>query len=249
MEILGIDIGGSSIKGAIVNTENGEILSDRIRIATPKPEKPKKVGEIIYTIATKLNYKGPIGAGYPGVVKNNVAFTAANVHKGFLGTNVAEVIEKISELPAVVINDADAAGLAEMRFGNGLFYRKGSVIILTIGTGIGSAFFIKGILFPNTELGHLKIRGKDAEHRAGDAARQEKDLSWKDWGEKLTEVLKVYESLFNPDIFILGGGASSRFEKFENYLKIDTKVIPAKLENFAGIIGAAMAQVEYKNNS
>lgn len=246
MKILGIDIGGSSIKGAIVHIRKGELISERIRVATPELTKPKQTGIIIADIAKKVGYQGDlIGAGFPGVIKKGVAYTAANLHKGWLTTDVAKVITKATSAKKVtVLNDADAAGLAEMRFGIGKELMAGTVLFLTVGTGIGSAFFINGQLMPNTELGHLKIRGKDAENRASDAARQALRLSWKAWGTAFTEVLKTYEFLFNPDLIILGGGTSKSFEKYAEYLKINTKVIPAKLENLAGIIGAAMAAAE-----
>lgn len=245
MEILGIDIGGSSIKGGIVDTKSGSLTSERIRIPTPEPQKPKQVGAIVAGISRKLGNKGVIGVGFPAVIKNGVSYSAANVHEAFLKKDVSGVIYKATGFQCYVVNDADAAGLAEMRFGIGKDISKGSVLFLTIGTGIGSAFFINGQLLPNTELGHLKIRGKDAEHRASDAVRQSQNLSWKEWCKRLNEVLQTYEFLFNPDVIILGGGVSSRFEKYEEFLEVDTRVIPAKLENLAGIVGAAMAAAEY----
>jgi polyphosphate glucokinase len=249
MEILGIDIGGSSIKGALVDISNGSLTSERIRIPTPEPQKPKQVGSIVAGISRKLGNTGILGVGFPSVIKNGVCYSAANVHKAFMKADVAGVISKATGCPTFVLNDADAAGIAEMRFGIGKGLSSGSVLFITIGTGIGSAFFINGQLLPNTELGHLKIRGKDAEDRASDAVRQSHNLSWKEWGKRLTEVLRTYEFLFNPDLIILGGGISSRFDKYEEYLNVDTKIVPAKLENLAGIIGAAMAAAEYFGSS
>ncbi len=245
MEILGIDIGGSSIKGALVDIQTGVLASERIRIPTPEPQKPKQVGAIIAGISRKLGKHQFIGAGFPAIVKNGIAYSAANVHKAFIKADVAGVISHATGLPTYVLNDADAAGLAEMRFGIGKDLSKGSVLFLTIGTGIGSAFFINGQLLPNTELGHMKIRGKDAEHRASDAARQSQKLSWKHWAGALNEILTIYENLFSPDLIILGGGVSSRFEKYEEYLNLETRVVPAKLENLAGIVGAALAAAEH----
>ncbi len=245
MAVLGIDIGGSGIKGAPVDLEVGEYMESRFRIPTPSPGRPEQIVEVIRRIVDHFQWEGKIGAGFPGVVRRNVAETAANIHADWIGKNVAELIRDATGCSAVVLNDADAAGLAEMRFGSGRQYEDGMAIFLTIGTGIGSAFFLNGSLWPNTELGHLQIRGKDAEHRAGDAVRKDKDLSWKKWGKRLREVLQIYDFLFNPDVIILGGGVSKKFKKYKKYLKhIHAEVIPAELRNQAGIVGAAMAAAE-----
>ncbi len=245
MAVLGIDIGGSGIKGAPVDIVNGEYLEKRYRIPTPSPGNPEQVVEVIRRIAEHFDWHDKIGAGFPGVVRRNVAETAANIHSDWIGKNVADSITKATGCPAVVLNDADAAGLAEMRFGSGKQYEDAMVLFLTIGTGIGSAFFADQVLWPNTELGHLQVRGKDAEHRAGDGVRKAKDLSWKKWGKRLCEVLKIYDFLFNPDVIILGGGVSKKYHKFDKYLTdINAEVIPAELRNAAGIIGAAMAAEE-----
>jgi polyphosphate glucokinase len=177
-------------------------------------------------------------------VKKGVALTAANLHKNWIGTDIAALLFNQTGQITTVLNDADAAGLAEMRFGVEEARQYRTVLFLTIGTGIGSALFVDGHLIPNTELGHLKIRGKDAETRASDAARQRDDMSWKEWGKAFTEVLRTYEFLFNPDLFILGGGISSKYDSYAEYLKVKTKILPAKLENMAGIIGAGMAAKE-----
>jgi len=195
-------------------------------------------------IRKKLDYHGVIGVGYPGVVKKGIAYTAANLHKNWIGTDIAQLLYNQTGQPVTVINDADAAGLAEMRFGVEDAHLYKTVFFLTVGTGIGSAIFVDGHLLPNTELGHLEVRGEEAEHRASDAVRRQKNLSWKRWGKRFTEVLKTYESLINPDLFIIGGGISSKFENYAEYLKIQTKILPAELENLAGIIGAAMAAKE-----
>jgi len=245
MAVLGIDIGGSGIKGAPVNVETGEFLGERFRIATPYPGSKEQVIEIIRLIVDHFNWEGKIGAGFPGVVRHNVIETAANLSPDWVGENLASIITNETTCPSRVFNDADLAGLAEMRFGAGKQYENDYVLFLTIGTGIGSAFFVKGQLWPNAELGHLKIRGKEAEHRAGDGVRKENDLSWKKWGKKLREVLQVYDYLFSPDVIILGGGVSKKYDKFGKYLKhIHARVIPAELRNTAGIIGAAMAAAE-----
>lgn len=245
MAVMGIDIGGSGIKAAPVNVETGEFLSSRYRIPTPSPGNPEQVIEVIKRIVDHFEWHGKIGAGFPGVVRRGVVHTAANVSPDWVGNDLASLIEQSTGCQAVVLNDADAAGLAEMRFGVGRQYENDYVIFLTIGTGIGSAFFIKRELWPNTELGHLVVRGKDAEHRAGDGVRQEKDLSWKKWGKRLQEVLQIYDFLFNPDAIILGGGVSKKFKQYKKYLKgIHAKVLPAELRNQAGIIGAAMAAEE-----
>jgi len=245
MAVLGIDIGGSGIKGALVDVENGEFLEDRVRIPTPSPGNSDQVIEIIRRIVAGFNWEGKIGAGFPGVVQRGVVQTAANVSSDWVGVDLALLIKKSTGCEAVVLNDADAAGLAEMRFGEGKGFEDDFVLFLTLGTGIGSAIFVKGQLWPNSEFGHLQVRGKDAEHRAGDGVRQAKDLSWKSWGGRLKEVLQAYDFLMNPDAIILGGGVSKNFKKYGKYLTgIRAKVIPAALQNKAGIIGAAMAAEE-----
>lgn len=245
MSVLGIDIGGSGIKAAPVDVETGSLVEERYRIPTPSPGTPEQVIEVIRRIVEHFAWQGKIGVGFPGVVRRGVVETAANVSHEWVGQDLASLIETATGCPAVILNDADAAGLAEMRFGKGRAYEEDYVLFLTLGTGIGSAFFVKRELWPNSELGHLQVRGKDAEHRAGDGVRQEQDLSWKKWGKKLQEVLQMYDFLFNPDVIILGGGISKKYEKFEKYLKdIHAEVVPAELRNQAGIIGAAMAAAE-----
>lgn len=246
MAVLGIDIGGSGIKGAPVDLNTGEFLEDRYRIPTPSPSKPEPVLEVIQKIVDHFDWKGKIGVGFPGVVRRGVIGTAANVSDAWIGKNLAYLLKEATGNKTVVLNDADAAGLAEMRFGSGKNYEDGYVLFLTIGTGIGSALFVKRQLWPNTELGHLKIRGKDAERRAGDGVRKDNDLSWKRWGKRLGKVLKVYDFLLSPDVIILGGGVSKKFNKYDKYLRknINAEVIPAELRNQAGIVGAAIAAAE-----
>ena len=246
MAVLGIDIGGSGIKGTLVDVETGIFLEDRYRIPTPSPSKPELVLEVIKQIVDHFNWTGEIGVGFPGVVRRGTIETAANVSNDWIGQNLAKLIEEATGNKTIVLNDADAAGLAEMRFGTGKKYEDENVLFLTIGTGIGSALFSQGELWPNSELGHLKIKGKEAEKRASDAVRDKKNLSWKKWGKRLRKVLKVYDNLLNPDVIILGGGVSKKFDNYGKYLKkkVKTKVIPAELENQAGIVGAAMAAAE-----
>lgn len=239
MEILGIDIGGSGIKGAPVNLQTGDLAYERFRLPTPDQARPEEVAATMEEVVAHFSWKGPIGAGFPAVVQNGVVRTAANVHKTWIGTNAAALFTERTGCPTYVVNDADAAGLAEMSFGAGKDV-KGVVLMITVGTGIGTALFVDGILVPNTELGHIEIRGKDAERRSSDAARERKELSWEKWGGNLSEHLERLENLFWPDLIIIGGGVSKTSEKFFPYLKVRTKVRVAQLLNQAGIVGAAM---------
>jgi polyphosphate glucokinase len=240
MEVLGIDIGGSGIKGAPVDTETGVMLASRYRIKTPQPAKPKPVAKVVAEIAQHYNWNGPIGCGFPAAMRNGVVLTAANIHKKWIDTNADQLFSDVTGCPVCVINDADAAGLAEMTFGAGQGH-KGVTIVVTIGTGLGTALFTGGHLLPNAELGHIEIDGKDAELRASDAARKREKLSWKKWGKRFSKYLNVLESLLWPEMFILGGGTSKRFDKFADYLDVNACVRPAKLRNEAGIVGAALA--------
>lgn len=240
MKVLGIDFGGSGIKGAVVDTETGELVTERLRLATPEGARPLDVAGVVTEIIKRFDWKGLVGMGYPGVVMHGEIFTAANVDKGWIGINAEEMFSEATGTHFFVLNDADAAGLAEMRFGIGKEFQKGVVLFLTIGTGIGSAFFNDGVLFPNTELGHLEVRGKDAERRASDATRQRKELGWEEWAARLQEVLATYENLFWPDLIVLGGGVSKEWKEFGKLLTLRTKVMPARLLNQAGIIGAAL---------
>ena len=240
MTLLGIDIGGTGIKGAPVDVETGQLAGERFRIETPQPSVPNAVADVVEQIAAHFNYRGPTGVTFPAVVKHGVTYTAANVDRAWIGTHAGELFSRHVGGPVTVVNDADAAGLAEMRFGAGK-NRKGVVILLTLGTGIGSAVFLDGKLVPNTEFGHLMIRGKEAEKRASEKVREQKQLSWQQWAERLSEFLNELEKLCSPDLFIMGGGISKKAEKFFPYLKTRTEVIvvPAQMRNEAGIIGAA----------
>jgi polyphosphate glucokinase len=240
MEILGIDVGGSGIKGAPVDTEAGELTAPRCRIPTPDSARPQPVAEAVAQIAQNFDWQGPIGCGFPSVVRNGVALTAANISKKWIGLNAAELFASACNLPVFVMNDADAAGLAEMKFGAGRG-RRGTVMIVTIGTGLGTALFTDGKLLPNAELGHIEIEGEDAELHASDAARKRDNLSWKRWGANFDKYLLTLERLFWPDLFILGGGVSKEYENFVPRLTVKTEVVPAQLRNEAGIIGAALA--------
>ncbi len=240
MNLLGIDIGGTGIKGALVNVETGELATERFRIPTPQPSLPNSVADVVGQIADHFNYKGPAGITFPAIVKQGIIYSAANVDESWIGTNANQIFASHVGGPVETVNDADAAGIAEMRFGAGRD-RNGVVILLTLGTGIGSAIFLNGQLLPNTEFGHLKIRGKDAEKRASERVREEKNLSWKRWSKHLSEFLVELEKLFSPDLFIIGGGVSKKAPKFLSYLTTKTEVliVPAQMQNSAGIIGAA----------
>lgn len=241
-EILGIDIGGSGIKGAPVNIELGQLLQPRIRIPTPQPAKPEPMAEIVGQVARHFDWSGPIGCGFPASLRAGVALGAANIHKKWIGTDARKLFSAATGCPVRVINDADAAGMAEMQFGAGRG-RLGTVIVITIGTGLGSALFTDGVLFPNTELGHIEIAGEDSEKYAAGIARVREDMTWKKWGYYFNRYLSTMERLFWPDLFILGGGDSKWFNKFEKYLTVQAEVLPAQLLNEAGIIGAALAAI------
>lgn len=240
MNILGIDFGGSGVKGALVDIETGKLITDRFRLPTPQGAKPKDVAQVVKQICEHFSWKGICGFGYPGVVIEGQAFSAANVSKKWIGMNANELLLKATGNQFFTLNDADAAGIAEMQFGAGKAFQRGVAILLTIGTGIGSSVFSDGILLPNTEFGHLQIRGKDAEHRASDAVRQAKKMSWKQWSKKFQEVLDYLDFIFSPEFFILGGGISKCADQFLPYLKTRARIVPAELQNLAGIIGAAI---------
>ena len=238
--VLGIDIGGTGIKGAPVDTTTGKLLADRHRILTPRPATPKAVAEVVGELAAFFDWKGPTGATFPAVVKRGVTMTAANVDKTWIGTDASEIFGGAIGAPVTVVNDADAAGIAEMQFGAGVG-SSGVVMMITLGTGIGSALFVDGVLVSNTELGHLEVRGKDAEQRAAESVREAEDLSWKKWAKRLDEYFDLLHALFSPDLFIVGGGISKKADKFLPHLSNETPVVPAQLLNDAGIVGAALA--------
>jgi polyphosphate glucokinase len=240
MPILGIDVGGSGIKGAPVNTKTGELMAERVRIKTPKEAEPEPIAEVVAEIANSFNWKGRIGIGFPAPIKGGVAMMAANISEKWVGINVDELFTKTTGCTCRLINDADAAGLAEMKFGAGRG-QPGTVIMITLGTGIGTAIFHRGRLLPNAEFGHLEMNGKEAEQRASDAVRQREDLSWKKYAKRLNKYLAEMEKLFWPDLFIVGGGISKQSEKYIPLLNIETPIVPAQFLNEAGIVGAALA--------
>jgi len=239
VETLGIDVGGSGIKGALVNLETGELLAERYRLETPQPSTPEAVAETVAQIVRHFAWGGPVGCTFPAVVKGGVTLSAANVDAAWIGTDAEALFREATGCPVHVLNDADAAGRAEMTFGAGRG-KGGVVFTLTFGTGIGSALFLDGRLLPNTELGHLELGGLKAEHWASDRVRKEGDLSWKKWAARVDTYLKHVEALFSPDLFIVGGGVSKKSEKFLPLLTLKTPVVPAELRNEAGIVGAAL---------
>lgn len=240
MHILGIDIGGTGIKYGIVDIETGELLGEKARIPTPRPATPTAVGDVLAQIVALTRWQGPIGIGFPAAVVNGTVCTAANIDKSFLGLKIVDYFAERTGCPVCVANDADAAGLAEMRFGAGRGL-TGSVLIVTVGTGIGTALFYDGRLMPNTELGHIYLdNGKEAEPYASEATRVTKGLKWKDWGPRLGEVLRALEHLLWPELIILGGGVSRKLAKYAPYLETRAPVVAASFLNQAGIVGAAL---------
>ena len=244
MELLGIDIGGSGIKGAIVDAATGKILSERTRIPTPRPAKPKAVAKVVNEIIKSLNWNGPVGVSFPTIVKSGKALHYSNMHKSWKGTQIDLLLKEQCGQDFYVLNDADAAALAVMKFGAGKD-KKGLVITVTLGTGIGSGVFFNGELLPNFELGRIfGKKGDIMEVFAADSARKREDWSWKEWGKRLNFFFSHVETIMHPDLFIVGGGVSKKMDRFKKYITIDTTVIPAQLLNNAGIIGAAMFALE-----
>ena len=241
MQILGVDIGGTGIKVAPVEVATGKLLAERVKVPTPRPAEPDAIAEVVSRLAAGFGWKGPAGITFPGVIADGVTRTAANLDPAWIGLDARALFGKATGLQVSLINDADAAGLAEMKFGAGAGH-KGVVLMLTLGTGIGSALFIDGILVPNTEFGHIEIRGKDAETRASEHAKELHDLSWESWAERVDEYLKRMEALLSPTLFIIGGGISRKSDKFVPLLTgLTAQVVPAALHNDAGNVGAAMA--------
>ncbi|SFO55270.1 polyphosphate glucokinase [Actinomadura madurae] len=239
--MLGIDIGGSGIKGAPVDLSTGEFTRERFRMATPQPSRPKPVAKVLAEIVDHFGWDGPVGVTYPGVVIDGVALSAANVSKRWIGLDAASLIAKATGREITLLNDADAAGIAEMRLGAGRG-RSGTVVLLTLGTGIGSALFTDGVLVPNTEFGHIQIKGKDAEVRASAKARTDRGLSWEQWARRLGTYMRHLEALISPSLIIVGGGVSRRSEHFVPLIEgVRAEIVPARLVNNAGIVGAAMA--------
>ncbi len=240
---FGVDIGGSGIKGAPVDLRVGSLDDERLRIPTPQPSAPNAVADVVGLVVEHFGWTGPLGVTLPSVVKQGRAHTAANVDVAWIGTDAADLFHRRTGLPVVVLNDADAAGLAEMRFGAGRGC-AGVVVLLTFGTGIGSALFLEGELVPNTEFGHLEVDGYDAETRAAAAARDAEDLSWEEWAGRVSRYLQVLENLVWPDLIIAGGGVSKKAQTWLPLLECRTEVVAALLQNSAGIVGAAAAAAE-----
>ncbi len=242
--ILGIDIGGTGIKAAIVSADKGQLLDKPLKTITPQPATFRSMFEIIRDLVHRLNWHGSIGCGYPGVVKNGRVLTAANLDPSWINVDLAACLRELTPRAVRVINDADAAGIAEMTFGAGKPRNKkggGVVLLFTLGTGIGSALFIDGQLVPNTEFGHIIMDGTDAEKLAATVVRERENLSWEVWAKRVNRYLQYMEMLFSPDCIIIGGGVSENPELFFPYLDLKTEVLPAKMANDAGIIGAALS--------
>jgi polyphosphate glucokinase len=236
---FGVDIGGTGIKGAPVDLSTGQLTAERVRLATPHPATPEAVGKVVAEVVNKFGWTGPIGVTFPAVIKNGVALTAANVDKSWIGTNIEQALSAATGSKVIAVNDADAAGVAEMVYGAGRG-QHGVVLMTTFGTGIGTAVFLHGQLLPNTEFGHIEIDGQDAEKGASELVREKKHLSWSKWAKRVDRYLRRLEALFAPDIIIIGGGASRKSDKFIPLLKVRATVVPATLQNDAGIVGAAV---------
>lgn len=239
MEVLGIDIGGSGIKGGLVNTETGEMVTDRYRIPTPSSREPQEMAAVVHQIIQHFNYNGPVGCGFPTIVKNGICKAHGNLSPDWVGVHAAELFSKVAGLPFTVVNDADAAGYASIRYGVGKD-RKGLVVMITVGTGLGSGAFFNGELLPNFELGQIPYKEyAKIEEWAASSSRKREGLSYEEWGKRFNIFLQYVELIISPDLIIVGGGSSKKWDQFEHLITIDTEVIPAKLLNQAGIIGAA----------
>jgi polyphosphate glucokinase len=244
--ILGIDVGASGIKGAMVDVTTGEFIGERLRLEMPEESTPENAAKTINDIVKHFNYNGKIGLGFPSVVKNGIVSTAANLDKSWIGCNVEDIVGKATGCQVVSINDADAAGLAEARFGHGKG-KMGTVVLITIGTGLGSAVFTDGHLLRNTEFGHILMKnGLIGEKYAADSIKKKEDLSWKKWAKRFDEYLQLLELYLQPNLIILGGGSSKYFDEYKHKFTIKTPIIPAKLLNTAGIVGAAIYAAEQK---
>jgi polyphosphate glucokinase len=246
MQIFGVDIGGSGIKGAPVDLDRGDLAQERCKVLTPHPATPDGVADGVKQVVEHFGWTGPVGLTFPGVVTGGATVrTAANVDKSWVDTDARALFgERLGGLDVTVVNDADAAGVAEMHFGAGRD-RQGTVILLTFGTGIGSAVFTDGVLVPNSELGHLELDGHDAEKRASSKAKEDHDLSWEHWAHRVQRYLAHVEMLFSPELFIIGGGVSRKAGKFLHHIEgIKAEIVPAQLQNNAGIVGAAMRAAE-----
>ncbi len=240
MNVLGIDIGGTGIKGAVVDTTSGIVVTERHRILTPKPATPAAVIETVRSIQEHFDWRGSIGVGLPSVVHNGIAKTAAHISDRWLDFDAEAFFSEGLKTDVTLLNDADAAGLAECRFGAGRT-KNGTILVVTLGTGIGSALLIDGKLIPNTEFGHMKMGDLEAEEYAADSVRKKEKLDWSVWAGRLNDVLNAYEALLWPDLIILGGGGSKKYKKYEQLLDTTAPIAVAEFGNMAGIIGAAVA--------
>lgn len=240
MKVLGIDIGGTGIKGGIVDTKRGEMITERFRLDTPQPATPADVIEAVATLVKHFNWHGPIGAGFPAAVKNEIVMTASNIDNSWIGLNAGKEIQLKTGCPIHLVNDVDAAGIAEMTFGAGKD-NNGTVLVIAAGTGIGTALFTNGELVPNTELGHLPLHGESAENYAANSVRKDQNLTWEEWAGRFNEYLELIEFLLWPDLIIFGGGISKKWDEYAHLFKVKSKIVPAEMQNNAGIIGAALS--------
>ena len=240
---LAFDVGGSFVKAGLVHIESGLVMGETLRRATPAGAAPEAVLELLVSMARELPSMGPVGLAFPAVAKQGVAWTAANIDKRWIGMNVQAHLQARLQRPVAFLNDADAAGIAEMTLGAGRG-RDGTVMVITLGTGIGTALFVDGKLLPNTELGHLEVRGKEAEHRASAKVRADLDLDWVEWATEVNAVLEAYHSLLWPDVFVIGGGVTENWQHFGPLLNSRAEIVPAAFGNDAGIVGAAMATTQ-----
>jgi len=241
MELLGIDIGGSGIKGAMVNAETGEKLTERFRIPTPASRKPEAMADVIKQIVDHFDYSGPVGCGFPSIVKNGICMSKGNLHKSWVGINIDELFTKTTGHEFTVINDADAAGYASINYGVGKG-KQGLVVMITVGTGLGSGAFFNGQLIPNFELGQIPYKKYEKiEHYAADSIREKEGLSYEKWAKRFNKFLRYVEIIISPDLIIVGGGISKKWRQYGHVIDIETEVVKAELMNHAGIIGAAVA--------
>lgn len=236
---FGIDIGGTGMKAAIADLRTGALLSERTRIPTPRPATPAAMADVARQLVEHHQWTRPIGVGFPGIVRHGVVGSAANLDSSWVDVDADRIFSEACGVDVAMVNDADAAGLAEMRFGVGKGV-DGVVIVLTFGTGIGSGFFNDGRLVPNTELGHLELDGYDAETRAAAVVRERENIGWKKWAPRVERYLRHVEMLFSPDLFIIGGGASKSADKWLPRISIRTEIVAAAMANNAGIVGAAL---------
>jgi polyphosphate glucokinase len=242
MNALGIDIGGSAVKGAPVDTRTGRLLAPRLKIETPEKLTPAKLAGVVAQVTAHFQWRGPVGIGFPGVIHGHFIRTSANLHPRFVGTQGVRLFARATRCRVALLNDAAAAGLAELKFGGGHGF-AGKTLMLTLGTGVGSALVLDGVVFP-VELGHLPMKGRSAEKRVSSAARKRNDLSWRQWSKRLNEYLGVLETIIRPELIVIGGGVSAKHRKFFPFLRTTARLVPAKLGNDAGIVGAALRAVQ-----